>query len=289
MPTVAIVGAGDLGGSIAHKLAQRDRVDQIRLIDPADGVAAGKALDIQQAGPIEGFRTNISSSGDLRAALGARVVVVADPIGSSTAAWDDPAAAILEPVARLDRNCVFVCAGPGHRPLIERGVDEAGISAARLVGSAPAALASAIRAIVALEVNSSPSEVSLAVLGTPPDQVVIPWSEATVQGQALVRTLEPPRLARLIARVRHLWPPGPYTLASAASRVCEAIATGGSSRGLSCLVDVSPMLGRLHPVTSMTVRLGSAGVERIVPPSLSPQERVQFDDALAVPRWGQTA
>ena len=60
MRHVAIIGAGELGGSLAHVLARRDAVRSIRLIDDDDLVAEGTANDIEQAGAIEIFATRVS-------------------------------------------------------------------------------------------------------------------------------------------------------------------------------------------------------------------------------------
>ena len=59
MQDVAIIGAGELGGALAHVLARRDVASTIRLIDETGGVAAGKALDIMQSAPIERFATRV--------------------------------------------------------------------------------------------------------------------------------------------------------------------------------------------------------------------------------------
>lgn len=72
MEDIAIIGAGDLGGALADALARLDIAAAIRLIDDAGAVAEGKALDIMQAGPIEGFSTAVSGSSDLAAAGGRR-------------------------------------------------------------------------------------------------------------------------------------------------------------------------------------------------------------------------
>ena len=80
MGGVVILGAGELGGALAHKLAARDRVRSVCLVDAAKGVAAAKALDIRQAGPVERFGTRVTA-GTLDAVVGAGVVVVADPAG----------------------------------------------------------------------------------------------------------------------------------------------------------------------------------------------------------------
>ena len=59
MSIIAVIGAGTLGGSLAHTLARRERVRELRLIDPSDRAATGKALDIQQSGAIEPFNTTV--------------------------------------------------------------------------------------------------------------------------------------------------------------------------------------------------------------------------------------
>ena len=65
MRDIAIIGAGELGGATAHALARRDVATTIRLVDDRGRVAEGKALDIMQAAPIEGFATGVSGSTDL--------------------------------------------------------------------------------------------------------------------------------------------------------------------------------------------------------------------------------
>ena len=60
MSDIAIIGAGELGGSVAHVVARQNLAPTICLIDDAGRVAEGKALDISQAAPIEGFATMLS-------------------------------------------------------------------------------------------------------------------------------------------------------------------------------------------------------------------------------------
>src|ERR1700737_4066847 len=78
---IAIVGAGELGGALAHALARRGIARAIRLVDETGRVAAGKALDIAQAAPIERFATELAGSADVSAAAGAAIVVLADRAG----------------------------------------------------------------------------------------------------------------------------------------------------------------------------------------------------------------
>ncbi len=281
MSIVAVVGADALGGSIAHKLSARGRCEAVRLIDPAGGIAAGKALDIQQAGAVEGFHTRVTGHDDLDAAVGAAVIVVAGPAGGPDGGGgEDAALAALRRLRVIARHAVCVCAGVSHRRLIGRAVAELGIPRRQVLGTAPAALQSALRAIVALELRCSAADVSLAVLGTPPDHLVVPWSAATARGCALSHLLEPPRLARLRARAGLVWPPGPYALASVTARACEAVAVGAGRWALSCFTVLDGELGMRGTSAAVTVELGSSGVTRILEPALTAQEQVQLETAL---------
>lgn len=281
MSTIIIIGAGALGGALAHNLASRDRVAEIKLIDELGAVAAGKALDIQQAGPVEGFRVLVTGGSDPAAVVGASAVVLAGPASRpDDDSTDDEGLQWLQQVTELNRRAAIVCAGASHRRLIERGVRELGIDRRRLLGSAPAALASAIRAIVALELRWSPADVQLTVSGIPPAQIVVGWSEATAGGRMLARNAGPNALARLRERIPRLWPPGSYTLASAAARIAEAVVAGGSARTFSCFVALDGEWAIRQRTAAVPVTIGPFGIEQILEPSLSAHERVQLETAL---------
>jgi malate dehydrogenase len=278
MRDVAIIGAGELGGLLAHALARRSIARSIHLVDETGRVAEGKALDITQAAPIEGFATSVYGSADTSAAAGADVIVLADRVGGTEWQGDD-ALVLLKRMGRTAGQAVIVCAGAGQRDIIERGVRELHIPRTRLIGSAPEALVSAARAMVALEIDTSPRDIALAVLGVPPKQTVIVWEDATVSGLALTRTLSEPVRARLTARICALWPVGPYALASAAVRSIEGLL--GRSRGsTTCFVAPDDSAGTRTRTAALPVRLGPSGVVEVVLPSLSAAERVALDNAM---------
>ena len=76
--TVAIVGAGPIGGAAAYTLALGDRVGRVALIVEAANAAAGKALDIRQAGAIARFHTLLEGTDDLSRVVGCSACIVAD-------------------------------------------------------------------------------------------------------------------------------------------------------------------------------------------------------------------
>lgn len=277
--SIAIVGAGDLGGALAHKLAGLECAGRIVLIDEERGIAAGKALDIQQAGSIEGFDVRLEATADLTAAAGAAAVVFADEARPDPARPADECLARLARLATLDRNAVFVCAGASHVELMERAVGERRIPRARIVGAAPLAFEAAVRALVAAATDRSPAQIALAVAGRPPEFVIL-WSGATIEGSPIEQAVGPAVLAGIRRRVPALWPPGPNALASAAARAAAAVATG-SRRLLLCSVGLDHPPAARGRVATMPVELGPQGIIRIVPPVTSARERMLVENAIA--------
>src|SRR5437762_8607579 len=126
MQEVAIIGAGELGGAIAHLLARHDLVRSIRLIDETGRVAAGKALDISQAAPVECFATELSGFNDVSMAAAAAVVILADPHDrAAQGEWQgDAGLLLLKRLAQTAAGAVILAAGATQRELIARGVRE---------------------------------------------------------------------------------------------------------------------------------------------------------------------
>lgn len=280
MSTVVILGAGEIGGALARQLAATDLVSRIVLVDELGSVAAGKALDVAQSGPVDRYHTLLTGTNDLAAVVGAAVLVVADRAGQPGGEWQDEAGlAMLKRVAGLNRVAPLLCAGAAQGGLIERGVNEAGIARVRLFGTAGEALRSAVTAITALEAQASPSDISLTVLGRPPQQVIVPWDQGAIGGRSIPQVLSAAQLARLDARASRLWPPGPYALASAADRIIRTALTRGPRLHMA-LVAVSRDEGTPGRSAIMPVLLQPAGIRSIVTPSLSSRDRVRYETSL---------
>jgi malate dehydrogenase len=278
MGPIAIIGAGELGGAIAHTLARRNIAASIRLIDDRGRVADGKALDIMQAAPIEGFATVLTASTSVADAGGSALVVIADRAAGGE--WTGEEAVQL--LARLSEltsgaGAVFLCPGASQRELVDRGVSELHIDRRRLFGSAPEALAGAARALVALAIDGSAQDVALSVVGVPPAQFVVPWEDATVAGFRVTKLIDEPTRRRLGRQVAAAWPPGPYALAAAAAKAVDAL-FGRTRAVVSCFVAPEDM-GRRARTSAMPVRLTSNGIAGIVLPSLDVVDRVALDNA----------
>jgi malate dehydrogenase len=276
MGFIAIVGSGALGGAVAHALAVRDQVAEVRLIDVVGSVARGKALDIQQSAPIDNFSVRLTSADAIEAAVGAAVVVIADPSAGSGEHTGEPGLGLVRQIERAGNRAPIVFAGATQRDLIATSAGELHVPRERLLGSAPLALESALRALAGIALDGSGVELSLRVVGVPPRGAVVAWEAATAFGQPLASQMPAHTIAGLSARIPSLWPPGPYALGAAAARVVEAI-VHGSRRRFSCFV----VTGAGRPIVSaMPVQLGPSGVTQVHEPSLTRQERTLVENAV---------
>ena len=274
MPFIAIIGAGPIGSALAHKLAARSRIREIRLIDPEGAVARGKALDILQSGPVENYDTLVMGTDSLLAAAGAQAIAIADSAAGSAEHSGEAGLSLVRQLRDAGVRAPLVFAGATQRDLITRAISELRLPSHRLVGAAPFALESALRAMCGVIADRSPVEISLAVAGTPPQHVVVAWEEAAISGQPLTSVLHAHQIAAVAARIPGLWPPGPYALASASARILEALGEG-SRRRYSCFVDAGR--GR---VVAMPAELARGGVTRVIQPALTRLEQTVLDNAL---------
>ncbi len=195
MSLAAVIGAGEIGGAVAHALARRARFRRIRLIDEAEGVAKGKALDLRQAGPIDGANVDITGEADPLSAAGASVIVVAD--AAREGEWQgERGLALVRQLVRGGSPAPLVFAGPNQLWLMETSARELGVSRDRMLAAAPAALAGAARALTAIDLNASSLDISLNVVGRPPRAVIV-WSAATVAGSRWPSVCPPTACSRL--------------------------------------------------------------------------------------------
>jgi len=280
MSFIAILGAGALGGALAHKLVCRNRTRDVRLIDVEGRIAQGKALDILQSSPIEGFSTRVSGADTLEAAAGASVIVIADSASGDAEYTGEPGLAMVRRLTALEAAAPLVFAGASQRQLMTRTVSELHVLPRRVIGSAPGGLESAVRALTALECDGSGVDVQVRVVGVPPHAAVIAWEEATACGQPVSAVVAPHRLAAISARVPSLWPPGPLALASAAARIAEAV-VNGSRRRFTCFVLMEGPPNR-GAVAAMPARLGEQGIERVVQPTLTRREQTRLENGLSL-------
>lgn len=275
MATVAILGAGPIGAAIAHKLAERGRVREIRFVDGTPAVASGKALDVMQSGPISHFDTRLVATDSPLAATGADAIVVADDTVSGE--WQgEKGLERVQQLVRAGTTAPFVFAGSNQTWLMETAHTELKVPADRLIGTAASGLAGALRAVASVELGFT--GVEFAVTGRPP-AFVIGWSSATVGGALVTDRVPAHRLVAISQSIRKLWPPAAQAIAAPTAQIVEGLIVG--SRKLhQAMTILDGEFGVRHVAAMLPLRLGHGRVLDRVPPSLSPQERTQIINEL---------
>ena len=284
MRSIVIFGAGELGGALARQLAAADIAARVVLVDAARSVAEGKALDIRQASPVDRYSTAVDGSDDDSSAIGCDAIVIADRVSASAPQADgewqgDAGVGLLQRVWQLNPRALLICAGARQLDMVERAVRELGVARERIIGSAPEALRAAVVSMTALEAGCAPMDVSLTVVGRPPGQIIVPWEDASIGGRRASDVLSPPAITRLDGRLTRLWPPGPLTLASAATRMLYAAATR-SRQSMSAFVAVTREEGDRGRVAMLPITVSGSSVSAVLTPTLSTRDRVRLDTVL---------
>jgi malate dehydrogenase len=278
MSVVSIVGAGEIGSAVAHALARRARVRDMRLVDAAANVAAGKALDIRQSGPIDRYDTLVSGRGEMLEAANADVIVLADAVADGE--WEgERGLALVKQLLRAGTKSPFVFAGPKQIWLMEAAVREAGLPPDRAVGSAAAAMNGALRALAGIDVNGSGVDVAINVVGRPP-AFTIGWSSATLAGSSISEHLPAHRMLAIAQTLKSLWPPKPQAIAAATALVVEGLLFN-ARRHVPAMSVLQGEFGERGMAALLPHELGNRRILRRVEPSLSSQERTEFLNALS--------
>jgi malate dehydrogenase len=278
MERAAILGAGEMGASLARRLAETARFERVVLIDVDEGKARGKALDLLQSGPIEGYDTRVLGAGGLAAAEGADVLIVADPpeLPAGSPGLLPPTSFVAEVVRAVGAGLLLVAVADGA-PLVTAAV-RAGLPRHRVLGSAPIAAASALRRRLAQLLDARAREVALTVLGLPLQGLILPRGSATVGGVPVER-LSPVAERRAVETLRRQRL-GPVVLAAAAHQALLALLGSGEAI-VPAFAALEGEYGHRHLALAVPARLGGGRVMGVVEVPLDPVDRTAFDTLAA--------
>ncbi len=289
---VVVLGAGNIGGSLAQRLAEADLAAEVTLVDIVDGLPQGKALDIAESAPIVGFSTRVTGSTSLEAVRGADVVVetagLARKPGMSRSDLLEKNAAIVgshaEAVRRFAPTAVCLVVTNPVDVMTAFFREHSGLPAARVFGESGTLDAARFRAFVAEALGVAPRDVTAFVLGTHGDTMVPILSLSSVGGVPLTKLLAADRLAKIVERTKNggaevvnLLKSGSAYYAPTASQaeLVRAIALD-EHRLLSASAHLDGAFGEQGVYVGVPVVVGRAGVEKVVEVDLSAGEREAF-------------
>jgi malate dehydrogenase len=295
---IALIGAGQIGGTLALLAAQREFGDVV-LFDVVEGVPQGKALDIVQSTPLHGTSARVSGTNDYKTALsGADVVIVTAGVPRKPGMSRDDLisinAGIIKTVAsNIGEHCpgafVIVITNPLDA-MVWAMQKVSGLPPQMVVGKAGVLDSARFRFFLAEELGVSVEDVTAFVLGGHGDTMVPLVRYSTVAGIPLPDVVRmgwttTERIEAIVQRVRDggaeivgLLKTGSafYAPAAGAIQMAEAY-LGDQKRVLPCAAYLQGEYGVRGYYVGVPVVIGAGGVERIVEIAFDPQERAAFD------------
>ncbi|MEC7559015.1 MAG: malate dehydrogenase [Pseudomonadota bacterium] len=301
---ISLVGAGNIGGTLAL-LAGLKQLGDVTLFDIAEGIPQGKALDIAQASPIEGFDAVLAGSNDYSALADSDVVIVTAGVARKPGMSRDDLIGINTKVmqqvgAGIRDNCpdAFVICITNPLDVMVGVLQQAsGLPTARVVGMAGVLDSARFRYFLAEEFKVSVEDVTAFVLGGHGDTMVPLVRYSTVAGIPVPDLIEmgwstADRIAEIVQRTRDggaeivgLLKTGSafYAPASSAIEMAEAYLLD-KKRVLPCAAHVDGAYGLDGLYVGVPVVLGAGGVERVVEIALDEEEKAMFDHSVAAVR-----
>ncbi len=298
---IALIGAGNIGGTLAHLIGLKELGDVV-LFDVFPGVAAGKALDIMQSGPVDGFDSNMSGTKDYAAIAGADVVIVTagfprmpgmsrdDLIGKNAGVI----AEVAEGIKTHCPNAFVICITNPLDAMVWVMKEKSGLPANRVVGMAGVLDSSRFQLFLAQEFGVSVEDVRAFVLGGHGDTMVPLTRYSTVAGIPVPDLIKmgwttQEKIDAIVDRTANgggeivkLLERGSAFYAPAASAISMAEAyLKDKKRVLPCAAWLTGEYGQKDLYVGVPVVIGAGGIERIVEVELNATEKAAFDKSCA--------
>ena len=300
-PRIALIGAGQIGGTLAHLAAIKEMGDVI-LFDIVEGVPQGKSLDIAEAGPVAGFDASLKGTNDYADIAGADVCIVTAGVPRKPGMSRDDLLGINLKVMKAVGDGIKAHASDAFVICITNPLDAmvwalreySGLPHAKVCGMAGVLDSARFRHFLSLEFEVSMRDVTAFVLGGHGDTMVPLVRYSTVGGIPLPDLVEmgwttQERLDAIVQRTRDggaeivgLLGTGSAFYAPATSAIEMATAyLGDQKRLLPCAAHVDGAFGLKDMYVGVPTVIGAGGIERIVEIDLSKDERAMFDKSVA--------
>lgn len=284
---ISIIGAGNVGGTLAQRLAERDYAD-IVLVDIIDGLPQGKGLDILESAPVVGYDTNIIGTNDYADTAGSDLVVITSGMARKPGmSRDDLVLAngeiirsVVEQVIKYSPNTILLMVTNPLDAMTQLALHVSGLPREKVIGQSGVLDAARFRTFIAMELGVSFRDVQAMVLGGHGDTMVPLPRYATVSGIPVTELIPPERIQALVQRtidggaeIVRLLKTGSafYAPSAATAEMVDAIILD-QKRLLPACVYLQGEYGINGVCVGVPVILGAGGVEKVVELKLTGEE-----------------
>ena len=291
---ITVIGAGNVGATVAECVARKDMVGEVSLIDIVEGLPQGKALDMQEAAPIHGYDTRVTGTNDYADTAGSMIGVITAGLARKPGMSRDDLLAknakivrsVTEQFVEHSPEAILVVVSNPLDVMTYVAYEASGFPSARVMGMAGVLDTARYRAFISMELGVSVRDVQALLMGGHGDTMVPLPRYTTVAGIPLTELLAEDKINAIVDRTKKgggeivglmgtsAW----YAPGAAAAEMCEAIVKD-SGRVLPCAVWLEGQYGQQDLFIGAPARLGRSGVEAILEVDLDSEEQQLMDNS----------
>ena len=285
---VTVIGAGNVGATAAQRLAEKQLCDVV-LVDIVEGVPQGKALDLNEAAPIEKHDSHLTGANSYDDSVGSDIVIITAGIPRKPGMSRDDlistnagiVKSVTQEVASRSPEAILIIVSNPLDAMCHVAFDTCGFPKERVIGMAGVLDSARFRAFISMELNVSVENTHAFVLGGHGDTMVPLPRYSTVAGIPITELLAQDRIDALVERTRNggaeivsLLKTGSayYAPASAAVEMAESILKD-KKKILPCAAYLQGEYGFQDLFIGVPVKLGAKGVEDIIEITLTDEEK----------------
>jgi len=293
---VTVIGAGNVGATAAQRLAEKQLCDVV-LVDIVEGVPQGKALDLNEAAPIEKHDSHLTGTNSYEDSAGSDIVIITAGIPRKPGMSRDDlistnagiVKSVTQEVASRSPEAILIIVSNPLDAMCHVAFDTCGFPKERVIGMAGVLDSARFRAFISMELNVSVENTHAFVLGGHGDTMVPLPRYSTVAGIPITELLGQDRIDALVERTRNggaeivsLLKTGSayYAPASAAVEMAESILKD-KKKILPCAAYLQGEYGCQDLFIGVPVKLGSKGVEDIIEITLTDEEKQALQKSAA--------
>ena len=285
---VTVIGAGNVGATAAQRLAEKQLCDVV-LVDIVEGVPQGKALDLNEAAPIEKHDSHLTGTNSYEDTAGSDIVIITAGIPRKPGMSRDDlistnagiVKAVTKEVASRSPEAILIIVSNPLDAMCHVAFEAAGFPKERVIGMAGVLDSARFRTFISMELDVSVENTHAFVLGGHGDTMVPLPRYSSVAGIPITELMAPDRIDALVDRTRNggaeivgLLKTGSayYAPASAAVEMAESILKD-KKKILPCAAYLQGEYGQQDLFIGVPVKLGAKGVEGIIEITLTDDEK----------------
>ena len=286
---ITVVGAGNVGATAAQRVAEKELARTVVMVDVAEGIPQGKALDQWQSAPIEGFDSRVVGTNGYDETKDSDIVIITAGIARKPGMSRDDllntnagiVKSVAEQVAKSSPNAILIIVSNPLDVMCYVAMKASGFPRERVIGMAGVLDTARYRAFLASELDVSVRDIQAMVLGGHGDTMVPLISYTSVSGIPITQLMDKAKLDAIVDRtrnggaeiVKHLKTGSAYYAPSAgAVQMAEAI-VNDQRRILPCAAWLQGEYGMKDLFLGVPCKLGRRGLEKVIEVQLTPDEK----------------